>query len=178
MGVDPASSTSSSADYSTIVMVAWTEHGEAYVVDYFRDRVDPLTHAQQIVEYYKRHRPIQSRVEQDGYQRMLASYLQSDHFDVTIPGLGADNQQAGQQGDAKVERHLGLQYLFCDTGVYVKPHMEAFREEWVLMDDAAHDDLRDGFWWADQCKMTPTHTAEERETGRRRRPAPRDPMLT
>jgi len=59
--------------------------------------------------------------------------------------------------------------------------MHAFREEWVLMGDAAHDDLRDGFWWADRCKMEPSHSEEvrdERELRRSRRVGPKDPMLT
>jgi hypothetical protein len=160
MGVDPASSTSSRADYSTIVVVAWTDEGDAYVLDYFRERVPPLDHADAIIDYYKRFRPQRARVEPDGYQRMLRDYLQDPrHFDVTIPGLAAD-ETAGSTGESKVDRHLGLQFLFSRGHVHVQPHMSDFRDEWVLMDDAAHDDLRDGFWWAHRCKLEPSHSTD------------------
>jgi len=180
MGVDPASSTRTQADYSTVVVVAWTSGGDAYVVDYFRERVDPMDHAHEIMRMYEQYRPLQSRVESDGYQTMLRSYLNSDHFDQRIPGLEI-KETAGQTGADKEDRHLGLQYLFCNGHVHIKPHMHAFREEWVLMGDAAHDDLRDGFWWADRCKMEPSHSEEvrdERELRRSRRVGPKDPMLT
>jgi hypothetical protein len=180
MGVDPASSTSRRADYSTIVVVAWTKEGHAYVVDYFRERVSPLDHAEAIYQMYQQYHPQRARVESDGYQTMLREYLNDPrHFDERIPGLSA-KETAGQMGKEKVDRHLGLQFLFTKGYVHLKPHMTTFREEWVLMGDADHDDLRDGFWWAHRCKMEPTHTTDLRDEKQRRSygPAPKDPMLT
>ncbi len=178
MGVDPASSTSARADYSTIVVVAWTADGDAYVLDYFRERVSPLDHAEQIMRFYKQYRPQRSRVESDGYQTMLREYLNDPrHFDEQIPGLAA-KETAGSTGQDKVDRHLGLQFLFTKGHVHLKPHMTDFRDEWVLMGDAEHDDLRDGFWWAHRCKLEPTHDTDLLDATDRPYTAPtKDPML-
>ena len=180
MGVDPASSTSSRADYSTIVPVAWDAEGNAYVVPYFRDRVSPLDHAEAIYDYYQRLSPIRSRVESDGYQTMLREYLNDPrHFEDRIPGLEA-KETAGQTGQGKEDRHLGLQFLFTKGHVHIQPQMTTFRDEWVLMGDASHDDLRDGFWWAHRCKREPTHTLDDHnpsQLSRARRVEPTDPML-
>jgi len=42
MGIDPASSVTQTADYSTIVVIAVTAQLEIYVVDYYRKRVKPM----------------------------------------------------------------------------------------------------------------------------------------
>lgn len=179
MGIDPASSTSRTADYSTVVPVAWAANGDCYVLDYFRERVDPVVHAKEIYRYHKDLRVRQARVESDAYQKMLRSYLNSpEHFDERIPGLEADVKAGGRSKD-KHERHLGLQYLFTNGHVHIKPHMETFREEWVMMEDASHDDLRDGFWWAHECRMEPTHSVEmlDDDTSQSSTWTQKDPML-
>jgi hypothetical protein len=52
MGVDPASSVSQAACYSTIVAVAITQDLRAYVLPYYRKRVKPSEHAEAIIQFY------------------------------------------------------------------------------------------------------------------------------
>lgn len=179
MGADPASSVSKNADYSVIVPVAITPDEDIYVLPYFQDRVDPMVHADQIMQHYRRFKPITTRIEQDGYQRMLKSYLQSDHFEERIPGLSLDTQ-AGKTKQSKEERHLGLQPLFAKGHIHIQPGMNAFFEEWTLFPDTTHDDLRDGFYYAVQRRRQPHHEADDREADEKHeRPhwTKRDPML-
>jgi len=182
MGVDPAASTSKRADYSTIVAVAHTRGGDKYVLPYFRQRVDPIEHARYIYQFYERHEPLQTRIEQDGYQRMLKQYLlhNTERFPRRIPGLEADTQTANVRSTAresKEEWHLGFQYLFVEGHVHVQPGMEHFFEEWTLFPDTAHDDLRDAFCYAVVCERFPTHEASDRGGESSHRPRPKDPML-
>lgn len=94
MGVDPASSTKQTADYSTIVPVAIDADNNRYVLPYFRRRIRPVDLAEAILMYYNRYRPEKTKIETVGYQEMLRDYLRRkcEELNIFIPGLEVKNQ--------------------------------------------------------------------------------------
>ena len=70
-GVDPASSTKQTADYSVIFNIAVDKDGNRYALPYYRERATPLNLAEAIVKNYKKYRSERTRIESVGYQEML-----------------------------------------------------------------------------------------------------------
>jgi len=89
MGVDPASSTRSTADFSTIVAIAVDGENNRYILPYYRKRATPMNLADHIIEYFKIYRPSKVRIESVGYQEMLREYVKDkcDKEKLFISGL-------------------------------------------------------------------------------------------
>jgi len=75
IGIDPASSTKQTADYSVTMPIAYDTEGNIYILPYFRKRVTPTAHAEQIIDMIKRLKPMRGYVESVNYQEMLRVYL-------------------------------------------------------------------------------------------------------
>lgn len=147
MGVDPASTTSVSADYSTIVAVAVDAQKRRYVLPYFRGRVTPLVLADRIIEYFGRYRPLKTRIESVGYQEMLREYLRSKAQEkgIYIPGLEIKESPR----TAKSVRLESMEPFFASHNVFLPEGQdEAMRDELLLYPRAQHDDTLDGLYYA------------------------------
>lgn len=160
MGVDPASSVKNNADYSAIVVIAVDKDGNRYVLDIVRKRLRPMDVARNIIAMYKKYKPEKSQIETVGYQSMLADYIMRE-AGVFIPGLSISNNP--RRG--KTERLEGLQPLFFQKKVFLIKNddelfhktMEAFVDELLLFPRSRHDDIIDGFYYANKGAYRPYH---------------------
>jgi hypothetical protein len=161
MGIDPASSVAQTAAYSTIVPVAVTTDLRVYVLDYFRKRVKPSEHADNIEAFYLRLRPRRTLVEVIGYQESLRDTLRNRIF---IPGL----EQKETPHDSKSDRYIEmLEPIVKSHKLYIKGTyenkkyrgpMEALFDEMVLFPKCKTKDLLDGLYYACKRVRPPTHS--------------------
>lgn len=146
MGIDPASSTRQTADYSTIVPIGVDDDNNRYVLDYFRRRVTPLDFADNILAYYRKYLPKRTRVESVGYQEMLREYLKvkSREQNIYIPGLEIKELPR----TSKSLRLESLQPFFARGKYFVKHKHKELIDELLLFPRGKHDDLLDGLFYA------------------------------
>lgn len=152
MGIDPASSTARTADYSCIMVLAFDAEKNTYVIDYFRRRVKPMALADQIMTWFKKYRPKKTQIETVGYQEMLRDYLRTG-FSEYIPGLEIKNNPR----KGKTERLESLQPEFGRGKVFLKPNMTEMYDELTMFPFAKNDDTLDAFYYARKGAYIPYH---------------------
>ena len=159
MGVDPASSTKQTADYSTIVPVAIDADNNRYVLPYFRRRIRPVDLAEAILMYYNRYRPEKTKIETVGYQEMLRDYLRRkcEELNIFIPGLEVKNQPR----TAKSVRLEGMQPFFFQKKMFIRKDMEPLKNELLMYPRGKHDDLLDGLYYGMKGAYKPSHDGTE-----------------
>ena len=161
MGVDPASSTRSTADYSTIVTVAIDNDNNRYILPYYRKRATPMNLADQIIEYFKIYKPSKVRIESVGYQEMLREYVKDkcEQENLFISGLEIrENPRTSKS--ARLET---LEPYFAQNKVYMQEDMTELKDEMLLYPRAKHDDLLDGMYYAMKKIYPPYHKTEEKK---------------
>ena len=158
-GVDPASSTKKGADYSVIFNIAVDGDNNRFVLPYFRKRATPLDLADSIINNFKNYRSAKTRIESVGYQEMLRQYIkeQAEELGMFIPGLEIKENPR----TSKSYRLESLQPLFANGKVYIQKDMQAFIDECTLYPRGKHDDLLDGFFYANKNCYRPVHNTEE-----------------
>ena len=160
MGVDPASSTRKTADYSTIVAIAVDNHSNRYVLPYFQKRVTPMNLADEILKRFKLYKPAKTRIETVGYQEMLRDYLKTrcDDEGLFISGLEIrENPRT-----SKSVRLETLEPAFAQGKMFIKDNMQALKDELLLYPRGRHDDLLDGLYYACKKIYTPHHKETDR----------------
>lgn len=157
LGIDPASSTKRTADYSVTMVVAY-DGRNIYTLPYFRSRVTPTAHADQIIEKIKELRPSRAHVETIGYQEMLRDYLRTKLMeeDLYVPGL----EKKFNPRTEKSERLETMHPLFYNRRVWVQPNMTEFIDELLIYPRGKHDDLLDGFYYATRKLLPPDHRVQ------------------
>jgi len=162
IGIDPASSQSSSADYSVIMPIAYDSMDRIFVLPYYRKRTDPYDFANEIIKAYKRIRPEKIRIETTGYQQALYSFLQAkkkeNNLRISIKGLKPRERKLGDGG-----RLESLIPLFREHRVYIQENMSELVGELLMYPRPKHDDLLDGLWYAQYRLIKPAHSYEELE---------------
>ena len=155
MGVDPASSIKKHADYSTIVAVAVDRKNNKYVLPYFRKRSTPMALADSIIEYFKRYKPVKTRIESVGYQEMLREYLRAkaDEEGLFIPGLEIKESPR----TSKSSRLETMQPWFAQKKIYLLGDMPELEDELLMFPRGKHDDLLDGLYYATKNNYIPHH---------------------
>lgn len=161
MGIDPASSLASTADYTAIVILAVDKHGNRYLVDLFRKRVKPFDVAREIERMYHKYKPDKSQIETVGYQGMLADYFREKG--LFIPGLAIKNNPRRD----KTERLEGLQPMFEQGKTYWPtkkqlPQIEHLINEFLLFPRGRHDDTLDAYFYANKGAFKPYHDKPEK----------------
>ena len=158
MGIDPASSTKQTADYSVIFPIAIDPDRNIYTLPYFRKRVTPFTLGAAIMNYYKRFLPKLTRVESTGYQEMLREYLikASEDAGIVIPGL----QIKELPKNSKSARLESLEPLFAEGKVYLLENQIEFHDELTMYPRAKNDDTLDAFFYAQKKIYIPFHSAD------------------
>lgn len=166
MGVDPASSLSQSAFYSTIVPVAVASDMRVYVLDYYRKRVKPSAHADAIEAFYLRLRPRRTLIETIGYQESLRDVLKNRIF---IPGLELKENPRDSKGTRYLEMLepiVSQKKLFIKgglvEGIYKGPMHELY-DELTLFPKAKTKDLLDGLYYACKRMRPPSHSVAEKK---------------
>lgn len=162
MGVDPASSTSETADYSVILLLAVDEDGNRYVVDYWRKRRRPIEVGKQVVSMYKQYEPVRTKCETVAYQEMLSDFLQSEFVDVTIPGIGSEDEKPKSKKSKRLE---GMQPYFAEGAVFLRKGMRELEDELLMYPDGKHDDCLDALYYAMKHVWPPTHGIIKSEKG-------------
>lgn len=158
VGVDPASSVKQTADYSTIVAVAYDNKDNVYILPYFRQRVKPVDLAEEIIIRYKELKPDITRIETIGFQEMIRDYLQRrcEEEGIFIPGLGIDEKPRGP----KSRRIESMQPRFAQHKVFLLDNMTELVDELITYDRSKHDDLMDGLYLAQKNIYPPVHTLD------------------
>jgi predicted phage terminase large subunit-like protein len=156
-GVDPASSTKKTADFSVVFNIAIDEDNNRFILPYYRKRATPLDLADAVIDNFRQYRSSKTRIESVGYQEMLRQYIkeQSEQMGMFIPGLEIKENPR----TSKSYRLESLQPLFANGKVYIKPDMQHFVDELLLYPRGKHDDLLDGFFYANKNCYRPAHTA-------------------
>ena len=159
MGVDPASSTRKTADYSTIVSVAVDKENNRYILPYFRKRATPMKLANQIIEHFKILKPSKVRIESVGYQEMLREYIRQrcDEENMFIAGLEIKESPR----NSKSARLETMEPYFAQNKVYMMDSMEELRDELLLYPRAKNDDLLDGLYYAMKNTYSPVHETSD-----------------
>ena len=154
-GVDPASSTRSTADYSTIVSVAVDKENNRYVLPYYRKRASPMKLANQIIEHFKILKPSKVRIESVGYQEMLREYIRQRCDDENMFIAGLEIKESPR--NSKSARLETMEPYFAQKKVYMLDSMDELRDELLLYPRAKHDDLLDGLYYAMKNTYSPVH---------------------
>ena len=160
MGVDPASSTRQTADYSTIVPVAIDAEGNRFVLPYYRKRATPMSLAEAILEYFKIYKPEKVRIESVGYQEMLREYVKvrCEESNMFIPGLEIKESPR----NSKSSRLETMEPYFAQGKFHMQKNMMALKDELLLYPRGKHDDLLDGLYYATKKIYQPFHKKEDK----------------
>jgi predicted phage terminase large subunit-like protein len=161
IGIDPASSTKQSADYSVTMPIAYDIDKNIYVLPYFRKRVTPTAHGEQIIEMIKQLNPTKAHVETVGYQEMMRQYLRMrmEEEGIWVSGLETKFNPRTE----KSARLDTLHPFFYNKKVYFQESMQDFIDELLYYPRGKHEDLIDGFFYATRSLRTPEHTVQNKE---------------
>ena len=131
-GVDPASSTKRGADYSVVFNMAIDKDNNRFVLPYYRKRAKPLNLADAIIQNFRTYRSARTRIESVGYQEMLRQYIKekSQELGLFIPGLEIKENPRTSK---------------------------SYKDELLLYPRGKHDDLLDGFFYANKNAYKPAH---------------------
>ncbi len=151
MGVDPASSTKKSADYSTIVPIAVDAQLNRYVLKYMMKRVTPMTLADHIFDFYDVYSPQRTTIESVAFQEMLREYVKSKKY-----MYGLDTKESPRT--SKSSRLESLEPVFAQKKVYVMEEgMDDLVNQLITFPRGKFDDLLDGFYYANKRIFPPAH---------------------
>ena len=161
-GVDPASSTKQTADYSVIFNIGVDKDGNRYVLPYYRKRATPLNLAEAIVDNFRKYRSQKTRIESVGYQEMLREYVikRCEDENLLIPGLNVKENPR----NSKSRRLESLQPIFARGQVHIDKNMQDLINELLLFPRGKHDDLLDGMYYANKGSYTPHHETKDEKT--------------
>jgi hypothetical protein len=161
MGVDPASSTRRSADYSVVFPIAVDADLNIYCLPYFRKRVTPFTLGSAVLSCYLANEPRLTRIESTGYQEMLREHLQREQERLHLYIAGLEIKETPR--DSKSSRLESMEPEFYQGKVYLLESMEEFKTELLMYPRGKNDDTLDGFYYARKKIYTPFHSADPLE---------------
>lgn len=161
LGIDPASSTKQTADFSVTLPISYTGK-DIYLLDYYRRRVAPTTHAEQIIQSIRTHKPTRVHVETVGYQEMLRDYLRKRLKEESLYVMGMETKITPRtEKSVRLER---LHPYLYNRIVWIKKSHTEFVDEMMMYPRGKHDDLLDGLDLATRRLISPSHTLGAKET--------------
>jgi len=145
-GVDPASSTKQTADFSVILTIGIDEDDNRYILPYYRKHAKPVDVGEAIIDNWKKYKPARTRIETVGYQEMLRDYVRRkcEELNIWISGMEIKNNPRTRKS-ARLE---SMQPHFYQKRVYLKKDMENLQGELLMYPRGKHDDLLDGLYYA------------------------------
>jgi predicted phage terminase large subunit-like protein len=145
-GVDPASSLSARADYFVIATIAIDANNNKYVVDIFRERLDPAKQPQKIIDVYERFHPKRMKIETVAYQEALRSATRALMLEknLYIPGL----EKGVKPRNRKSERLLSLVPFFAKGEFFFRSQDLTAQQEFLSYPRGKNDDIMDAIWTA------------------------------
>lgn len=161
MGIDPASSTRATADYTAIVLIAYDAEKNIYILPYFRDRVPPAVVRDKIVEFAERFNPRKSGIETTGYQEMLKNGVKEKLLEKGIHISGFNRDEGFKPRNEKNNRLEELHIFFYDRKIYFMENAcRELEDELLLFPRAKNDDLCDALYFATRKLISPDHNIE------------------
>ena len=129
-----------------IAMIGVDNENNKYVVDIFRERINPSLQPKKIIDYYKKYKPRRVKVETTGYQEALRTGTRElmREEDLYIPGLEAGVKPRTK----KSERLLSLVPMFARKQFHFRPEDIAAQQEFLSYPKGQHDDVMDAIWTA------------------------------
>jgi predicted phage terminase large subunit-like protein len=158
VGVDPASSTKQTADYSVTLPIAYDMDKNIYVLPYYRQRTIPINHAEDIIAKIKQYAFKRGQVESTAYQEFLRNYLRMRQTEenIYLPGL----EHKYNPRTEKSARLEDLQQHFFQHKVHILKNMSELVGEAIMYPRGKHDDLLDGLYYATRKLYPPDHMTE------------------
>jgi predicted phage terminase large subunit-like protein len=161
LGVDPASSTKQTADFSVSMPIAYTGK-DIYMLDYFRKRVTPTVHAEQIINSIRYHKFTRVHVETVGYQEMLRDYLRKRLREENLFVMGMETKITPRtEKSSRLER---LHPYLYNRVLWIKKSHTEFVDEMVMYPRGKHDDTLDGLDLATKRLIAPSHSVAVKTT--------------
>jgi predicted phage terminase large subunit-like protein len=158
IGIDPASSTADNACFSVTFSIAYSFSGDLYVLPYFRKRVSPMVHAEQIIEAIKQNRYNYGSVETVNYQLILRDYLIQRLREESLFLRGLDRKWTPHEN--KDERLETMEPMFSSGHVYLQEDMSELQDEMEMFPSGTKD-LLDGMYYATRKLIKPYHQLED-----------------
>lgn len=145
-GIDPASSLSARADFFVIATIGIDSDNNKYIVDIFRDRVDPAIQPDKIIQTYKKYRPKRMKIETVAYQEALRSAVRKQMLEqnLYIPGL----EKGVKPRTRKSERLISLVPMLAKKEFYFRPQDISAQKEFLSYPRGKNDDIMDAVWIA------------------------------
>ena len=165
MTIDPALSEDPTADYSVIMICAVDADNNLYVVDYFRDHVNPRVLIDEIFKKAAEYNPVKIGIETVAFQRVLKFWLEDK---MREKGKFLVIEELKTSDRAKPDRILALQPRFSAKTVYIKPWMVDLEDELIRFrypeSNQLHDDLIDALAYQLEIIYKPLVTEEKKLT--------------
>lgn len=164
--IDPAISLEKTADYSAIITCGIDQFGNIFLLDIWRDRVQPSELIDKIFEVYEAFHPNHIGLETIAYQKALA-YSIRDEQQKRNRYLPISEIQPHER--SKDQRIKGLQPLYANHKIF---HPETHRMKFYFEDElanyprAGHDDMIDAFSYALDFLHPPTKKKERYRASR------------
>jgi len=145
-GVDPASSLSARADFFVIATVGIDSDNNKYIVDIYRNRLDPALQPDRIIKTYKKYRPRRMKIETVAYQEALRSAVRKQMLEqnLYIPGL----EKGVKPRTRKSERLISLVPMLAKKEFYFRPQDISAQQEFLSYPRGKNDDIMDAVWIA------------------------------
>lgn len=161
--IDPALSEDPTADYSVIMTGAVDVNNNLYVVDYFRERVNPRVLIDKIFEHYIKHKPSRIGIETIAFQRVLSFWIEDQQRER---GVFLPIEELKTSDRAKPDRILALQPRFSAMTIFIKRWMMALEDELISFrypeSNQLHDDLIDALAYLLEIIYRPFEKKEEK----------------
>jgi predicted phage terminase large subunit-like protein len=129
--------------------------GNKYIVDIFRDKIDPALQPDKIIEIYKKYRPKRMKIETTGYQEALRANVRKIMMDqnLYIPGL----EKGIKPRTRKSERLLSLVAPLARGEFFFRTQDLIAQQEFLSYPRGKNDDVLDAVYYAlngaKQCRI-------------------------
>jgi predicted phage terminase large subunit-like protein len=145
-GIDPASSLSIRSDFFVVATIAVDGDGNFYIVDIFRDKIDPAIQPDKIIEIFKKFHPKRMKIETVGYQEALRANVRKQMLEQSlyIPGL----EKGIKPRQRKSERLLSLVAPLARGEFFFRPEDIHAQQEFLSYPRGKHDDILDAIYYA------------------------------
>tara|TARA_R110000822_G_scaffold75287_5_gene181075 strand:- start:4131 stop:5627 length:1497 start_codon:yes stop_codon:yes gene_type:complete len=145
-GIDPASTLTARSDFFVIATIAVDSEGNKYIVDIFREKINPALQPDAIIDIYKKFKPKRMRIETTGYQEALRQTVRKTMMEqnLYISGL----EKGIKPRNKKSERLISLVPMLAKGEFYFRPKDLAAQQEFLSYPKGKHDDVLDAIFYA------------------------------
>lgn len=171
--VDPAISEEKTADYSAMTCIGVDKNNDWYILDIWRDKVQPKQLIDQIFYWNEKWKPVSIGIETIAFQKALQYFIYDEmkRRNRTIPLIELKNTDR-----SKDERIKGLQPRYEMGSVFhpqrtAVPNVEYLEDELRRFPKNAHDDIIDSLASQLELAFPPKKTEERRHVHRSGYPA-------